>query len=63
LEANSSVRVRVDFVAGQEGVYEMKQLVAVDTLTNQRFVLQHIPLIYVLAPSSWKHTRPVQNIG
>lgn len=49
VEANSSVRVKVDYVAGKEGVYDLKPFVVVDTITNQRYLLKHSPLIYVLA--------------
>jgi hypothetical protein len=52
VEANSSVRVKVDYVAGKEGVYDLKPFVVIDTITNQRYVLKHSPLIYVLAPAS-----------
>ncbi|ELR18192.1 uncharacterized protein ACA1_369240 [Acanthamoeba castellanii str. Neff] len=50
VEANSSVRVKVDYVAGKEGVYDLKPFVVVDTITNQRYLLKHSPLIYVLPP-------------
>lgn len=44
------MRVKVDYVAGKEGVYDLKPFVVVDTITNQRYLLKHSPLIYVLPP-------------
>lgn len=64
VEAQSSVRAKLDYVAGREGVFELKPFVVIDTLTNHRFSLKHTPLVYVLpSPHVDLEARPTKRVS